>query len=43
MEESYVCFCCGDEQEEDDVKKIEIKGKAKKICRECLTTIKGLA
>jgi hypothetical protein len=37
------CEVCGCEVEEEHLKHIPIKGKQKKICKECVTAIKGLA
>jgi hypothetical protein len=37
------CDICGCEASEEKIKHIEIKGKVKKICEECVTSIKGFA
>jgi hypothetical protein len=42
-EEYYMCSCCGVEHKKDDIHHIEIKGKVKKICKGCVTAIKGFA
>jgi hypothetical protein len=42
MTENCVCCVCDMEFHEKDVKHIEIKGKVKDICKECVTSIKGL-
>ena len=39
----YCCDVCGKEHGLDDLKDIEIKGKTRKICKECVTAIKGIA
>jgi hypothetical protein len=41
--ECYTCCCCDEEHDLNNIHKIEIKGKSKKICKECATAIKGLA
>jgi hypothetical protein len=43
IEEVYICCVCGEEHDVDDVRHIEAKGQTKKICKECLDTIHGLA
>ena len=43
MEEVYVCCVCGEEHSVDDMRHIETKGQTKKICKECLDSIHGLA
>jgi len=43
MEEGHVCLVCGEEHGLDDIYHIEIKGKTKKICKGCVTAIKGFA
>ena len=42
MEESCTCIICESAFDELDVKHIEIKSKVKDICKECVTSIKGL-
>ena len=42
MKNSFVCCCCGEEHGLEDINKVEIKGKTKKFCKECVTVIKGL-
>jgi hypothetical protein len=42
MTDTCTCNICEFDVEEDDVKHIEIKGKVKNICKECLDSIKGL-
>jgi len=40
------CFCCdvcGKEHGLDDLEEYKIKGKVRKICKECVTAIKGIA
>ncbi len=37
-----ICCICGEEHELDDIKHIEIKGNAKKICTGCATAVKGI-
>jgi hypothetical protein len=37
------CCVCGEEHGLDDIKHIEVKGETKKICKECVTAIKGFA
>jgi len=41
QDELYCCVC-GEKHSQDTIKEIEIKGEAKKICRECVDTIHGL-
>ena len=36
------CCVCGEEHGLDDIEHIEIKGKKRKICKECATAIKGI-
>jgi hypothetical protein len=43
MEKKHVCLVCGEEHGFDDIHHMKIKGKTKKICKECATAIKGLA
>jgi hypothetical protein len=43
MGKSVNCFCCGEEHGLDDLQDIKIKGESKKICKGCVTAIKGLA
>jgi len=38
-----VCCVCGEEHGLDDIEHIETKKGIKKICKECVTAIKGLA
>jgi len=42
MTDCYVCCCCGEDHGLDDIKEVQLKGKTKKICTECVTAIKGL-
>ena len=42
MEKCYICCCCGEEHDLDEVHDVEIKGENKKICQECVTAVKGL-
>ncbi len=37
------CVVCSCEVPEKTMKQVEVKGKIKKICQECVTAIKGLA
>jgi len=37
------CVVCSCELPEKDMQHLEIKGKIKKVCQECVTAIKGLA
>jgi hypothetical protein len=37
------CVVCNCEMEEEHLRHIPIKGKPKKICKECVTAIKGFA
>ena len=41
MKERHMCHICGEEHGLDDINHFEIKGKTKKICKECLAAIKG--
>jgi hypothetical protein len=43
MTKSCKCIVCGTDCEKEEVKRIEIKGKTKDICKECVVAIKGLA
>ena len=43
MIKSNMCCCCGEKNTHDNMHDIKIKGKNKKICKECATSIKGLA
>ena len=43
MEKCYVCCCCGEENGLDNLHNVKIKGENKKICKGCVTAIKGLA
>jgi hypothetical protein len=36
------CDVCNCPVDEEKMEHIEVKGKVKKICRECVTAIKGL-
>lgn len=40
--EEYCCVC-GEKHSPENIKKVEIKGETKKICKECVDTIHGLA
>ena len=42
MDELYICCICGEEHEKDDVHHIDVKDKPKDICKECVTSIKGI-
>ena len=42
MTDIYVCCICDTEFDEEEVEHIEIKGNAKDICKECVTSVKGL-
>ena len=42
MTNPSVCCCCSEEHGLDDMHDIKIKGKNKKICKECITSVKGL-
>jgi len=42
MKDKHVCLVCGKEHGLDDIHIIKIKGKEKKICKECATSIIGL-
>ena len=42
MTNQNICCCCGEEHGFDDMHNIKIKGKNKKICNECVTSVKGL-
>jgi hypothetical protein len=37
------CDVCSYEFEEEKIKHVHVKGKSKKICKECVTAIKGFA
>ena len=37
------CCICGEEHGLDDIEHIDVKGKTKDICKECVTAIKGFA
>ena len=41
MKNKKSCCLCESEFDEWDVKHIEIKGKVKDICKECVDSIKG--
>jgi len=43
MEECHVCCVCGMKCSENKIRHIDIKGKTRKICKECATAIKGLS
>ena len=38
----YCCEVCGEEHGLDDLNDYNIKGRIRKICRECVTAIKGI-
>jgi hypothetical protein len=42
MKETYICCICDSEFEKEDIKHIEIEGNVKNICKECITSVKGL-
>lgn len=42
-EECHVCCVCGTECSENKIRHIPIKGKIRKICRECAAAIKGFS
>ena len=42
MKEKNICILCGEEHGFDDIHTIKIRGKDKKICKGCVTAIKGL-
>jgi len=42
MTDTCYCMLCELEFEEEDIKHLEIKGKVKDICNECVDSIKGL-
>jgi len=42
MEEKCMCDICESEFDEWEIKHIDIKGKVKDICKECVDSIKGL-
>ena len=37
------CCVCGEEHGLDDIHHVEMKGESRKICKECVMVIKGLA
>ena len=37
------CEHCGKEAKDDEIKHIESKDKIKQVCKECATTVMGLA
>jgi hypothetical protein len=37
------CAVCACEVGDEELEHIEVKGKVKKVCQECVTAIKGLA
>jgi hypothetical protein len=45
MEEKNMeeCCVCGAEEEKEQMKKVDIKGKIKYVCEGCVTAIKGFA
>ena len=43
MKDKHVCLVCGGEHGLDDIHHIQIKGSIKKICKGCVTAIKGFA
>jgi hypothetical protein len=42
MDNKYMCSICGELHSADEMHDVNIKGKLKKICKECATAIKGL-
>jgi len=40
--EHYLCCVCGEEHGLDDIHSVEVKGKPKNICKECVDTVHGL-
>ena len=43
MEKCPVCCVCHEECGQDEAKSVEIKNKQYDICKECITSIKGLS
>jgi hypothetical protein len=43
MTDLYICCVCGKEHEDENIHHVEVKGEPKKICKECVTAIKGFA
>ena len=43
MDEKHTCLVCGEEHGLDNIHILTIKGKRRKICKDCATAIKGLA
>lgn len=41
-DETKICPVCGEEHGLDDIHTVKIKGKEKKICKECVMAIKGI-
>jgi len=41
-DKSYKCLICGEEHGFDDIHTLEINGEEKKICKGCVTAIKGI-
>lgn len=42
LEPCYCCDVCGEEHGLDDLNDYKIKGKTRKICKDCVTAIKGI-
>ena len=42
-EPCYCCDVCGEEHGLEDLKTVKIKGRVRKICRECVAAVKGIA
>ena len=42
MDDKYLCSICGEAHDENEMHELTIKGKSKKICKQCATAIKGL-
>jgi hypothetical protein len=42
MDDKYLCSICGEAHDEDEMHELTIKGKPKKICKQCATAVKGL-
>jgi len=43
LEPCSCCDVCGEEHGLEDLKNYKIKGQTRKICKECVTAIKGIA
>ena len=41
-EDNFICCICGEEFGLDDLHDVEVKGKTKQICDECVDTVHGL-